>query len=563
MTEVTCAQLRYTWAERRLEGTGGGFGFVLRSADWPRELLTEPGIRDLLTGMDDDVRQQPPGASATLVSHLRWRQGALLIAKRPVGHDGAGRPGNYAVHALFDATGTLGSLDLEPLVAGGAFVLERDVEIEPTDVAPSITTWAPPAWRGSGAPLGASAAAAGETGASAVDATPAAVGRAQAREGRGYGDPPLTYRDPAEVADLLRGLCLRLPADLVNQLPVSRAPLAASPGGLARGEVDRLVDLFDEAVALGAADEDRWWARLGGSAEAWLAEFRGFVTMNQPIRRVPDELLWQRWDGATERGRLIVAREIVSRGPGLRNPDGAAEMTARPELLDEVVEVGIQGKPSEAAAAAAWVAAVGADSQVVDFVAELYHLGNGWEPPSPLLDRLQRLPPDALRPIPLAAYVATRLDGSAPLEPAWRAHCLRLRLTGQPTCRHPEDLVGSSSEQDLIDAARAARADGVAAEVCWASLAPLGWPRRAGVLLAAGVDAGFLLGSEVAEPAGPTAADLLGMWSRLAGAAGWSPQVRRLPLDLDRRNRQLLAQRTTLLIALALLAIVAVVLGLT
>ena len=147
MTQVSCAQYRYTWAERRLDGTGGGFGVVLQSGDWPAGLLGDPRLRDLLTNVSPAARRQSPETAVAQVTHLRVGGGSLLVAKRPVGTDGAGRPGNYSVHALYDASGTLGALDLHPLVDGGTFVLEREVDIAPDADAPPVTVWASPDWR--------------------------------------------------------------------------------------------------------------------------------------------------------------------------------------------------------------------------------------------------------------------------------------------------------------------------------------------------------------------------------------------------------------------------------
>ena len=113
MSYVSCAQLRYTWAERRLDGRGAGFGIVVRSRDWPDALLGDPEVKRLLTDMSPDARREPPETALALVTHLRINGGALLVAKRSVGTDGAGRPGNYTIHALFDPAGIVGALDLE------------------------------------------------------------------------------------------------------------------------------------------------------------------------------------------------------------------------------------------------------------------------------------------------------------------------------------------------------------------------------------------------------------------------------------------------------------------
>ena len=153
MSYVNCAQLRYTWAERRLDGRGAGFGIVVRSRDWPDALLSDPEVKQLLTDMSPDARRESPETALALVTHLRVQGGALLVAKRSVGTDGAGRPGNYTIHALFDPAGIVGALDLSTLVAGGTFRLERDVDIVPDGDAEPISVWAPPDWRAGTGPF--------------------------------------------------------------------------------------------------------------------------------------------------------------------------------------------------------------------------------------------------------------------------------------------------------------------------------------------------------------------------------------------------------------------------
>ena len=69
MSYVSCAQLRYTWAERRLDGRGAGFGIVVRSRDWPETLLSDPEIKQLLTDMSPGARREPPETALAVVTH--------------------------------------------------------------------------------------------------------------------------------------------------------------------------------------------------------------------------------------------------------------------------------------------------------------------------------------------------------------------------------------------------------------------------------------------------------------------------------------------------------------
>ena len=542
MTTISCDQFRYTWAERRLDGTGGGFGIVLQSAGWPPGLLDDPRLRDLLTNVSPEARRESPETAVAQVTHLRVRGGSLLVAKRPVGTDGAGRPGNYSVHALYDASGTLGALDLHPLVEGGTFVLEREVDIAPDGDAPPVGVWAGPDWR-TGARLGRTRSDAGTP-----EPEPAA-----------YGDEPLRYGAADGAPEVLHSLCRRLPADLVNQLELD-GPLAPARE---TGGIDRLVARFAEAVELGVVDQDLWWERRGQSAESWDAELQSFVLLNQPIRRVPDALIWKRWDAGTDRAKAMVAVEILKR-PKLSDDAGAvAEMAQRPDLLNEVLEAGIKGRrATDREAAARWAAAAGTDEQVVDLAVELLHVDSG-PLALPLLNRLQQQPPDRL-PGPIAATVAANLDGAYPLAPFWADHCLRLLLAAQPTCAHPEQLVEAVGDDVLEGAVSRVTADGVDPEICWTQLDSMPQLRRARIFAGAGPEpAGFLLTRELGRSEQASAGAFVALWTRLSRTLGWAEWSRTLPAQLSRNLRILRIQRTILLVALALALVAVVVLAIT
>ena len=546
MSYVSCAQLRYTWAERRLDGRGAGFGIVVRSRDWPDALLGDAEVKRLLTDMSPDARREPPETALALVTHLRINGGALLVAKRSVGTDGAGRPGNYTIHALFDPAGIVGALDLSALVAGGTFVLEREVDIVPDGDAEPISVWAPPDWRAGNGPWGPQRMPAGS------DPGP-------------YGDQPVRYGEPDEFEELMVGLSQHLPADLVNQLQIDgprdadagrRPAKAAQPG-----QVDQLIERFQPAVELGAVDRDLWWERRSGNAADWQRELDEFVIMNQPVHRVPDERLWARWDGGTERGKALIAAELISRSGLADNATAVAEVRARPGLLDELMETGIRGGFPERAAAARWIAAAGDDDQVLDLAAELLHSDAGAEMPTPLLNRLQQRSPDDL-PAAIVRMVAAQLDGALPLAPYWRARCLQLFVAGEPTCLHADQLVRASSENDLAAAVGDTVRDGASPADCWDRLRGLVPAQRlATVFAGAGpVTAEFLLrqdlpvrGRAAVEQSGP-------LWSLLAGTLGWAEWSPAVVNRLGQESQILRRQRTVLLILAGVLILAVVVL---
>ena len=543
MSYVNCAQLRYTWAERRLDGRGAGFGIVVRSRDWPDELLSDPGVKQLLTDMSPDARRESPETALALVTHLRVQGGALLVAKRSVGTDGAGRPGNYTIHALFDPAGIVGALDLSALVAGGTFRLERDVDIVPDGDAEPISVWAPPDWRAGTGPFKPQRADAGS-----------APGP--------YGDQPIRYGRPDEFEELVVGLSQQLPADLVNQLQIDgpreqdagrRSAKPAAPG-----QVDQLIARFEAAVELGAVDRDLWWERRAGNAADWQRELDDFVIMNQPVHRVPDDRLWARWDGATERGRALIAAELISRSALADDATAVDEVRGRRGLLDELMETGIRGGAPERAAAARWIAAAGDDDQVLDLAAELVHSDSDGGMPIPLLNRLQQRSPDDL-PTAIVRVVAGQLDGALPLAPYWRARCLQLFVAGQPTCIHADQLVRASSENDLAEAVRDTLLDAGTPAACWDRLRELVPVKRLATVFATASPptAEYLLRQDLPVRGRGALGPLATIWPLLAGTLGWSAWP---PAVVDRLNHdsQILRRQRTVLLIFAGVLILAV-----
>jgi len=156
--------------------------------------------------------------------------------------------------------------------------------------------------------------------------------------------------------------------------------------------------------------------------------------------------------------------------------------------------------------------------------------------------------------------VAEQLDGSLPLAPYWRARCLQLFVAGEPTCTHIDQLVATSSDNELSAAVRDTIRDGGSPAECWARLLNLLPPQRlATVFATAGpASAEFLLRQDlpVRRPAGFET-----LWPLLAGTlgwAGWSPAVvNRLGQD----NQILRRQRTVLMIVAGALILVVVLLA--
>ncbi|MBA8793685.1 hypothetical protein FHX74_001290 [Friedmanniella endophytica] len=558
---VVCAQWRYTWAERRLDGRGAGFGVVVRSVDWPAGL--EPGqadgtvtgaragldLADLLTHLSAAARRGPDEHAVPLVAHRRVGGGSLLVAKRAVGTDGAGRPGNYCVHALYDPTGTLGSLDLPALVDGGVFRLERDVDVDPDGEADAVRVAAPVRWR--------------------VEPAPEIDGDAGSDDATGphgpWGSGPLRPDRYEDWPQLLAGLTRRLPADLVNRLEVDATD--DREGGARPGAIDDAVARFADAVELGITDHDVWWQRLSRPVPDWEREAERFVMMTQPVSKVADGWLWARWDEATARGRTLVTNELLRRPRLAADADAVTELRRRRPLLDAMIDTAPRGTARTRTAAARWVGAAGDDQDVVDLAAALLPTDTGL--PTQLRPRLQTLEPDRL-PLPLARTVAEQLDGAEPMAAAWRRWCLSLHLARQPTCAHAEQLVRSSPDDELIAALRA-RPAGASVDTAWDQLADAVPTTRAAALFARSdpETAEALLrrplDAAVTAPAGP--GDTVGS----AGPLRWIPQLARtldwadwpagLLLRLAGSEQALRRQRRALLIAVAVLLVAVVVLA--
>lgn len=541
MTSVHCEQLRYTWAERRLDGSGAGFGVVLRSPGWPAELLETPATRAVLTELSLAARRVSPEAPGAFLSFRREAGGSLLVAKRPVGTDGAGRPGNYCVHALFDPTATLGALDLEPLLVGGTFRLEREVDTAPDADADRIPVWAPEDWFDR----------AGEP-----------------SSGRGDQElpdlaEPLRHWDSDELHDLLQRLCLQLPADLVNQLEVEGGQERASAARTRRTSVAVELDepAFASAVALGAAAEPLWWARRGLRPADWAGELDQFLLRRQPVGQLAADRLWARWDDANPRGRWEVAEELLRRPDLLQDEGAVAAVQARPALLDDLTEAGLTGARRRRPLAARWVAAVGSDAQVVDLAAEL--VASRAELGEDLLGRLVQRPPEELPPAVTDAVLAA-LDGSAPLSPGWRVAALEGHLAELPLGLAPQVLASSCTDADLRSALRRSAEQGVSLSRCWDVLGGLvGDVRRDRSFAGASrASADHLLTHATGRGGRGSWRTWAALWPLVAGASGWSPAVTGAFADARRHERGLRVQRTLLLVVCALLAVAVVVLAL-
>lgn len=544
MSRVRCEQLRYTWAERRLDGSGPGFGVVLRSAGWPAALLDDPDLRELVTGLPIGARRLDAEFPTSFLSHRRWEGGAVLVAKRPVGTDGAGRPGNYAVHALFDPGATLGALDLEPLLTAGYFSLERRVDGEPDADAPALQVpaaarWSLPPARG---------------------ARP--VSTATSSE-------PVTHWDADELRELLAERCLRVPADLVNALEVegAREPGAAVAVDPAEPRLDAVPEVFAAAAELGARDEPFWWRRRGADRATWTDELEAYWVEHVPVHRLPDDQLWRRWDATDLPGRNAVAGELLERGALVEDAVAAEEVARRPALVDDLTEAGVRGGTARTATAARWVAAVGSDDQVVDLVAELVSTAGGPALPPELLGRLGERSPDEMPTVLVDAVVPLlppeAFAGSAAPATRWRAAALHRALDGRLALPGPDGLAAAAGDDELVAGLRAALADGAGVEDCWDRLGELVPPGRRATAFAAasGPTAQHLLTRGV-SPGPRSVAALSALWPTVARTAGWSPAVRDVFGEVRRRERTLRRQRALLIVAAGVLLAAVVVLAL-
>lgn len=307
MTPVVCEQLRYTWAERRLDGAGPGFGIVLRSRHWPDELEADPELWQLLTELSLPARRMSEDtAPQTFMTHLRRAGGALLIAKRPVGTDGAGRPGNYCVHALFDPTATLGAMDLEPLLADASFSLDRDLTATPRADAERVQVQVPEVW-----------------------AKAAASERQPSTRVPGAESGALHHWDLEELQTLLSQRCQTMPADLVNQLEAVGGQEATGTrvADSEAGPQPDADELYRKAVQLGAVRQAWWWERRGLPRASWDVELDRFLVLHQPVHAVPNTRLWERWDHSNATGRAAIAKELLDR-PALADDEEATAAVA-------------------------------------------------------------------------------------------------------------------------------------------------------------------------------------------------------------------------------------------
>ena len=121
---VRCPQLIYTSARRTLRGSG--LGVLAHSASWPAELgLDQRRLGGLVRAPQRDLH----GVATTELGLIRRGGGAVLYRKGDGGTDSSGRRGNYVVHLLWDATGTLTPRELPLLMRWSA---ESLITLDPT-----------------------------------------------------------------------------------------------------------------------------------------------------------------------------------------------------------------------------------------------------------------------------------------------------------------------------------------------------------------------------------------------------------------------------------------------
>ncbi|MBM7800743.1 hypothetical protein JOE57_003664 [Microlunatus panaciterrae] len=504
-------------------------------------MLDEPGLREAVTTLSTEARRVSADG-AIFVSCRRVRGGSLLVAKRPVGTDGAGRPENYAVHALFDPSGTLGALDLGPLVRGGAFVLDRCVDAAPDPAAELVEIKAPDQWDESVSRVEAPGSV-----------TPAPGSR-------------FACWDLAEADAILGRACREFPADLVNRCEVDGAVTPAQ--AMRRPEVPVVPQLaiFDEAVALGAVLEDLWWERRGWTEDQWRAVLEQYMIVTQPVGSVPDASLTTRWDRSDVRGRAAVALELLVRPTLSSDSVVRRDVAARPQLVDEIVELGVTGSPSKRSAAARWVAAAGTPEQVLDLATELSVQWPGDRLPAVLEEHLRQQSPADL-PQVLLGPVAASLDATEPLSPEWRAICLELLFAGQRTCKNSAALGEASSDAELAAAVVAADEQGAALSESWHRLASISSPERRERVFAqaSAATATYLLGRWFSSDGAALQRDarrrLAAAWPRMVSLLDWPEGIRGAMLEVTHQQRMLRLQRMFLLLAVGVLGVAVVVLA--
>jgi hypothetical protein len=138
MTAVTsavrCPQLIYTSARRTLRGSG--LGILAHSAAWPAELgLDQRRLGGLVRAPQRDTQ----GVAMTELGLIRRGSGTVLYRKGDGGTDSSGRRGNYLVHLLWDATGTLTPRELPLLMrwsADSLITLDPTADLEEAVVEP-------------------------------------------------------------------------------------------------------------------------------------------------------------------------------------------------------------------------------------------------------------------------------------------------------------------------------------------------------------------------------------------------------------------------------------------
>ena len=540
MSYVHCEQLRYTWAERRLDGRGGGFGIVARSRNWPSALLERADVREHLTSLSLAARQLPADDEHAFAVHLRLDGGSLMIAKRAIGTDGAGRPGNYAVHALFDPTCTLGALDLHDLIAGGTFRLDRSIDAEPEADAPALAVYTPGRW----------------TSRASRTSQGAAPGPLR------WAGATLRCADLAELEVALADLSTQIPAALVNTLDVDA-------GGEPVGAVERdsgqhrdLVQTFAMAAELGAPRDDLWWTRQSWDVGGWSAELEDYVLLHQPVGRVPGPSLPARWDASTPTGRRAVVDEMLRRQELADDPEVQGQVATRPRLLDALAERGLPGTKRQRRSALGWICAIGSEELVVEAGAELLARNPDEALELDLVRRLSDLDPELL-PGPLRQAVLVRLDAGESMSPGWKQLALVAFVAGRPSCPGADELARSATPGDLATALTAAVGSGADPTACYDALAVTLEPGRLASVFASASPgtASYLL--ERGLPLDPQGQPipLAAVLPVLARTLGWADPVVRELASVQHRLDVLRRQRMVLLVLVAGLVLVVVVLA--
>ncbi len=410
MVRLRVEEWIYTWA--RAHETGSGFGVVLRTTGWPSKLFDSDELRSLLMTMEHGQRIQNPRPGLTYVFSRHVGSGTLLVAKTPVGEDGAGRPGNYVVHAIYDQSGSLGALDLVDLVGSGAFETRRLVDHPPQIAVPPREFDVPDSW----------------------------AHLMNEAHGEQMGPTIFDQNDFGSLASveaaLLRG-CTVAPADLVNQVEINSAR-----------DASQVVSTFKFALPFGATESNEWWQRRNQSQSYWIAEVRELVANLRPPQDLSTSELVEQWrthSPLSDLRHAAVCAELVDRwGAGSGAVEALRPSLVSEALADDLLAAGLRANRLEAVASIASTA--GSPASLIAVANQLAQHAptriNG-----ELAARLLALDPAQMSPAAQLQVLQTVQQGSK-LSTPWQQACAEAWLA-DPGHSLPTDLQANILGQAL------------------------------------------------------------------------------------------------------------------